>query len=78
MLLADMLSARSAVVPGTGLLLENAADLSAFGRTLFDLLAQPQVIDDLGARAHQRVLGLLWAMSSSSAAHISFNGLITV
>jgi hypothetical protein len=57
MLLADMLSAISAVVPGTGLLLEIATDLSAFGRTLFDLLAQPQVIDDLGARAHQRVLG---------------------
>jgi trehalose synthase len=44
------------IVPGTGLLLENAADLSAFGHTLLDLLAQPDVIADLGRRAHQHVL----------------------
>ncbi|MGA2305454.1 MAG: glycosyltransferase [Acidimicrobiales bacterium] len=44
------------IVPGTGILLENAADLSAFGRTLIDLLAHPDVIADLGRRAHQRVL----------------------
>ena len=44
------------IVPGTGILLEDAADLSAFGHTLFDLLAQPDVIADLGRRAHQHVL----------------------
>ncbi len=59
MLLADMLSARSAVVPGTGLLLENAADLSAFGRTLLDLLAQPQVIDSRCAGSPARARGFV-------------------
>lgn len=44
------------IVPGTGLLLDNATDLSVFGRTLFDLLAQPDVIANLGRRAHQHVL----------------------
>jgi len=44
------------IEPGTGILLENATDLSAFGHTLFDLLEQPQVIADLGTRAHQHVL----------------------
>jgi len=44
------------IVPGTGILLEDAADLSAFGHALFDLLAHPDVIADLGRRAHQRVV----------------------
>jgi trehalose synthase len=44
------------VVPGCGLLLEDPTDLSAFGQTLADLIAQPQVIADIGAQAHQNVL----------------------
>jgi trehalose synthase len=44
------------MVTGTGILLEDAADLDAFGHTLFDLLVQPDVIADLGRRAHQHVL----------------------
>ena len=44
------------IEPGTGILLEDAADLSAFGYTLFDLLTQPEMIADLGTRAHQHVL----------------------
>jgi trehalose synthase len=44
------------IAPGTGLLLENATDLSAFGHILLDLLGQPDVIADLGRRAHQHVL----------------------
>jgi len=44
------------VAPGTGILLEDATDLSAFGHTLFDLLTRPQVITDLGTRARQHVL----------------------
>ena len=44
------------IAPGTGILLENAADLSDFGHTLLDLLTQPEVIADLGRRAHQHVL----------------------
>lgn len=44
------------IVPGTGLLLEDPTDLSAFGRTLLDLLARPEVIADLGVRARQHVL----------------------
>ncbi len=47
---------RAQIVPGTGLLLENASDLDAFGHTLFDLLRQPEVIASLGRRAHQHVL----------------------
>jgi trehalose synthase len=44
------------IVPGCGLLLEDPTDLSTFGQTLLDLIAQPQVIADLGARAHEHVL----------------------
>jgi trehalose synthase len=44
------------IAPGTGILLRDAADLETFGRTLFDLLAQPDVIAELGRRAHQQVL----------------------
>jgi len=44
------------IEPGTGILLEDAADLSAFGHTLFELLKHPHVITDLGTRARQHVL----------------------
>ena len=44
------------IAPGTGLLLEDASDLDAFGQSLFDLLAEPEVIAGLGRRAHQHVI----------------------
>ena len=44
------------VPSGTGILLENASDLDAFGITLLDLLAQPEYAADLGRRAHEHVL----------------------
>ena len=44
------------IASGTGLLLKDPSDLDAFGRILFDLLEQRDVIADLGRRAHQHVL----------------------
>jgi trehalose synthase len=44
------------VTPGTGILLEDSSDLSAFGATLAGLLAHPGEIVDLGARARRHVL----------------------
>ncbi len=40
----------------SGLLLKDPNDLSEFGHTLADLLARPDVMADLGARAHERAL----------------------
>ena len=44
------------IAPGTAILLEDPSDLDAFGRSLFDLLAKPEAIGDLGRKAHQHVL----------------------
>ena len=44
------------IEPGTGLLLEDPTDLSAFGGILTALLAHPGEIAELGARARQHVL----------------------
>jgi len=41
---------------GTGILLEDPADLAEFGRTLTELLAHPVEITQLGSRARQHVL----------------------
>jgi trehalose synthase len=53
---SDLGGIATQIDPGTGILLADAADLSAFGHILLDLLAQPQVIADLGTRARQHVL----------------------
>jgi trehalose synthase len=42
--------------PGTGVLLEDPADLAEFGRTLADLLEHPETIAQLGSSARQHVL----------------------
>ena len=47
------------IASGTGLLLKDPSDLDTFGRILFDLLGQPDVIADVGRRAHQHVLDSL-------------------
>ena len=74
------------ITPGTGLLLGNASDLDTFGDTLFGLLTQPEVIVDLGRRAHQHVLEefvgddhlkryaylLAWLFTASSPSHHQF------
>jgi trehalose synthase len=44
------------VAPGTGLLLEDPSDLSAFGNMLAELLTRPDEIALLGSRARQHVL----------------------
>jgi trehalose synthase len=44
------------VVPGTGVLLEDAADLDAYGRALADLLSDPDALAVYGARAKRHVL----------------------
>jgi trehalose synthase len=44
------------IAPGTGLLLDDPTDLSAFGETLAALLVHPDKIDDFGTRARQHVL----------------------
>ena len=44
------------VVPGTGLLVDDPADLHAFGTTLAGLLEQPQAIARMGAEARRHVL----------------------
>jgi trehalose synthase len=44
------------IAPGTGLLLEDPADLSAFGEALAALLERPDEIAELGARARRHVL----------------------
>ncbi len=44
------------IAPGTGLLLDDPADLSVFGDTLAGLLTRPDQIAQLGARARQHVL----------------------
>jgi trehalose synthase len=44
------------IVPGTGVLLDDPSDLSLFGDTLAGLLARPDQIAQLGARARQHVL----------------------
>ena len=44
------------IPPGTGILLDDPADLSAFGDTLAGLLAHPDEIAQLGDRARQHVL----------------------
>ena len=44
------------VAPGTGILLDDSADLDGFARTLTSLLADPGEIARLGARARQHVL----------------------
>ena len=44
------------VVPGTGLLLEDPTDLSAFGDTLAALLERPREIAELGSRARQHAI----------------------
>ena len=44
------------IPPGTGILLDDPADISAFGDTLAGLLAHPDEIAQLGDRARQHVL----------------------
>jgi trehalose synthase len=44
------------ISPGTGVLLDDPSDLDAFGQVLAGLLARPDEIARLGARAHQHVL----------------------
>ena len=44
------------IAAGTGILLEDPADLAEFGRTLSELLAHPAEIAQLGLRARQHVL----------------------
>jgi len=44
------------VAPGTGILLEDATDLSAFGDVLAQLLSHPLEVAQLGSRARQHVL----------------------
>lgn len=44
------------VVPGTGILLQDPADLTAFGRALTELLAHPRQLVELGLRAREHVL----------------------
>jgi len=44
------------VKPGSGILLDDPADLVAFGDTLADLLERPDEIVQLGSRARQQVL----------------------
>ena len=43
------------IAPGTGVLLEDPADLDAFGRTLAQLLRHPEEIAELGAQARRHV-----------------------
>ncbi|MGC9961983.1 MAG: glycosyltransferase [Acidimicrobiales bacterium] len=45
------------VAPGTGILLDDPADLGAFGMALAGLLADPAEIERLGKAARERVLG---------------------
>jgi trehalose synthase len=49
------------ITPGTGVLLEDPADLDAFGQTLVDLFNRPDQIEDLGQAArlhvHQNFIG---------------------
>ena len=44
------------VEPGTGILLDDPADLGTFGKTLVELLGQPAEIAALGANARRHVL----------------------
>jgi len=44
------------VVPGTGFLLQDPADLTAFGKALTELLAHPRQLVELGLRAREHVL----------------------
>ncbi len=44
------------IAPGTGLLIDDPTDLSAFGETLAALLVRPDKIDEFGTRARQHVL----------------------
>ncbi len=44
------------VQPGTGILLDDPADLGTFGKTLAEMLGQPEEIAELGARARRHVL----------------------
>ena len=44
------------VVPGTGLLLDDPADVGAFGDALAGLLAEPDEVARMGANAHAHVL----------------------
>ena len=43
------------VAPGTGVLLQDPADLNTFGRALADLLANPDEMADMGRRARTRI-----------------------
>ncbi len=45
------------IAPGTGVLLEDPHDLDAFGRTLLDMLAQPEQLVSLGRRARRHARG---------------------
>ena len=44
------------IVPGTGILLSDPADLNAFGKALTELLADPRMLVELGSRAREHVL----------------------
>ncbi len=44
------------IVPGTGILLSDPADLTAFGIALTELLAHPRKLVELGSRAREHVL----------------------
>lgn len=43
------------IAPGTGVLLDDASDLEAFGRALGELLADPPLVEELGAAAHEHI-----------------------
>ena len=44
------------VAPGTGILLDDPSDLGTFGKTLAELLGQPEELAELGASAREHVL----------------------
>ena len=44
------------IVPGTGILLRDPADLNAFGKVLTELFAHPRKLVELGSRAREHVL----------------------
>ncbi len=44
------------IVPGTGILLSNPTDLTAFGEALTELFTDPRQVVELGLRAREHVL----------------------
>ena len=62
------------VSPGTGVLLDDPADLDAFGAVLVDLLGRPDEIAALGDRARRHVLDNSSATGTSSGTRRSSSG----